>query len=235
MSQAVTFKQAFRYPFKRPVGMLNILWILLPIIGWFALGGYCVRIVKEFIEGKFTQLPTFSFSSDLKLGFFMFLKAIPFALAYFVLLWVLQAIDDNFASAIQFILELFVLPILAINFYRKETIESYFDFSQLKSVTKHLGDYFMALLKGLGLGIIFVIMILVLVGLPALAFTGYIFYADFYRRYNVGVKEASAEAVVAKKVVAKKAAKKAPAKKTTKKSTKKTTKKSAKKASKSKK
>ena len=65
------FKTAFKYPFNRAKGMLNILWMFLPIIGWFALGAYSIIIVKEFSKGEFKQLPIFNFGSDLKLGFMM--------------------------------------------------------------------------------------------------------------------------------------------------------------------
>ena len=36
----ITFEKAFKFPFNRPEGLLNILWVLLPIIGWLALFGY---------------------------------------------------------------------------------------------------------------------------------------------------------------------------------------------------
>ena len=76
------FKTAFKYSFNRAKGMWNILWMLLPVVGWFALGGYSVRIVQEFSQGKFKQLPIFEFRNDMKLGFFMFIKAIPFVVVY---------------------------------------------------------------------------------------------------------------------------------------------------------
>jgi len=176
------FKTAFKYPFKRAKGMWNILWILLPIIGWFALGGYGVRIVKEFSNGKFKKLPTFKFRSDLKLGFFMFLKAVPFVVAYITIGAVLDKIDSRIAGLAIFFIGLFVAPILAINFANKETIGSFFEFKIIKSVFNNLEDYIVALLKSILLNIIFVIMIVVLVGLPAGSFTKNIFLADFYRR-----------------------------------------------------
>ncbi len=80
--EELDFKTAFGYPFRRATGLLNILWVLLPIIGWFALGGCGIRIVKHFIKGDFNELPLFNFSEDLSLGFFMFIKAIPFAIVY---------------------------------------------------------------------------------------------------------------------------------------------------------
>ncbi len=182
VTKTLEFKPAFMYPFNRAKGMLNIFWVLLPIIGWFALGGYGVRIVKEFSKGKFKSLPKFNFSGDLKLGFFMFLKALPFVLAYTVLVAILNFISPWFGGVANFFLRVLVVPILGINFFNKETVGSFFEFKILSSVFSNLGDYIMALLKSLLLGLIFVIMIIVLVGIPAGAFTQSIFIADFYRR-----------------------------------------------------
>ena len=176
------FKTAFKYPFNRAKGMWNILWILLPIVGWLALGGYGVRIIKEFSKGKFKKLPTFKFKNDLELGFFMFLKAIPFIIVYIIIGAILDKTDPGMAGLARFFIGLFIVPILAINFMNKETVSSFFEFKILKSVFDNFGDYVVALLKDILLSIIFVIMIIVLVGLPAGTFTKNIFLADFYRR-----------------------------------------------------
>lgn len=175
------FKTAFAYPFNRATGMLNIFWILLPIIGWFALGGYSVRIIKEFSNGKFQELPEMEFSEDFSLGFFMFLKALPFAIAYGLFMSILD--DKGFlVFLVKFLIALFVLPILSINFVNKQTVSSFFEFKILKGVFNNLTDYVIALLKCLGLGIVFCVLSIVLVGIPAGAFTKSIFLADFYRR-----------------------------------------------------
>ena len=180
--EKLDFKTAFKYPFNRAKGMWNILWILLPIFGWFALGGYVVRIVKEFIKGKFKKLPTFKFKSDLKLGFFMFIKSIPFIIVYAAILGIITIINPWLRGIVQFLLSLFVVPILFINFFNKETVGSLFEFRIIKSVFDNLGDYIVTVLKGILLSIVFFIMIIVLVGIPAGIFTENIFLADFYRR-----------------------------------------------------
>ena len=181
-TNALDFKTAFKYPFNRAKGMFNILWILLPIIGWFALGGYVVRIIKEFSQGKFKNLPTMKFGDDLKLGFFMFLKAIPFWLAVTIPLGILAAINPTIEAIIETLLALIIFPILVINFMNKQTVASFFEFRTLKPVLDNFGDYFKALLKEISLAIIFVLMWVVLVGFPAGVFTKNIFLADFYRR-----------------------------------------------------
>jgi len=175
------FKTAFKYPFNRAKGLLNILWILLPILGWFALMGYGVRIIQGFSKGKFKKLPIFKFSSNLKLGFFMFLKSLPFLFVYLVFIFLLTIINPWLQLGHIFV-NLFVLPILFINFMNKETVGSLFEFKIIKSVFNNFGDYLMALLKDVLLSIAFIIMWVVLVGFPAGAFTKSIFLADFYRR-----------------------------------------------------
>lgn len=178
----IDFKSAFKYPFNRPVGLLNILWLFLPIFGWFALYGYGIRIVKHFIKGDFKELPQFNFGKSFSLGFFMFIKAIPFIIVLFVVNYIL----GRFA-VIGFLSNLFVgifiVPILTINFFNKETVASYFEFEKLKYVFNNIGDYIIVMLKSLALGIIFILMFLILVGIPANAFTKNIFIADYYRRY----------------------------------------------------
>lgn len=182
-SASLTFAKAFKYPFNRALGMLNVLWLLLPIIGWFAFGGYTVRIVREWVDGKFEELPLFSFGDDFKLGFFMFLKAIPFVLVYFLVSLLLGAIP-GIGGLLSFMLEILVLPILGINFLKKGTVQAYFEFEVVGLVFANFLDYVVALLKALGLFLVFFILIIVLVGIPGLAFTWGIFVADFYRRYS---------------------------------------------------
>jgi len=176
------FKDAFSYPFNRPAGLLNILWILLPIIGWFPLGGYGIRITKEFMKGKFKKLPEFSFGSDFKLGLMMLIKAIPLIVVYYVVLEILG--KASFAGrVVQVLIGILILPMLIMNFFNKETVKSSFDLSVLEPVFNNLGDYFIAMLKSTALGIIFLLMIIILVGIPAGQFSKNIFIADFYRRH----------------------------------------------------
>ncbi|MBT6995139.1 DUF4013 domain-containing protein [Candidatus Woesearchaeota archaeon] len=180
--RTLKFKHAFSYPFNRAKGLWNILWILLPIFGWLALSGYSIRIVKEFSKGKFKKLPLFKFSSDLELGFFMFFKGLPFMIAYFVIVEIFGFVFPWFGSLTDIFLGVFIVPILTVNFYNKETVSSYFEFKVLKSVFYNIGDYITVILKSILLVIVFALMIIVLIGFPAMAFTDNMFLADFYRR-----------------------------------------------------
>jgi len=86
-------------------------------------------------------------------------------------------------SLITILISLFVVPMLAINFFNKETVSSSFELDKVKPVFEHLGDYIIAVLKSIAIALIFALMSIILVGIPAHAFTKNLFLADFYRRY----------------------------------------------------
>ena len=175
------FAEAAKYPFNRADRMLNILWMFLPIVGWLALGGYSIRIVEEFIKGKFKELPEMEFKSDLSLGFHMLIKAIPFIIAYAVFLSILSKLGI-LGVLVSILVGFIVLPMLYINFIHKQTVASLFEFDVLKAVFENIEDYSIAIGKSVLLGIIFLVMSFVLIGIPAGSFTKNIFLADFYRR-----------------------------------------------------
>ena len=112
----------------------------------------------------------------------MFLKAIPFMLVISIGLGALYVIHPALEAIVEFSLGLLIFPILIINFMNKQTVNSLFEFEIIKSIFNNLGDYSIALLKEISLCIIFFLMWIVLVGIPAGAFTKNIFLADFYRR-----------------------------------------------------
>jgi|GEM_PF-348610 hypothetical protein len=198
VSSKLSFGDAFRYPFNSAKRMFNILWLLLPIFGWLALGGYGVRIVREFARGQFRELPEMRFGDDMKLGFFMFLKAIPFVIFCMLFFVIVFAFFDKIlgmnvrlaAGSMDIIypiivcnfFEIFFLPILVINFMIKGTVGSFFEFRIVGAVFRNFWDYLLTLLKSIVLGVVFLFMWIVLVGIPAGTFTKSIFLADFYRR-----------------------------------------------------
>ncbi len=182
-AKKLSFKDAFKYPFNRPKGLLNILWILLPIFGWLALMGYMIRIVKEFIQGKYKEVPKLSFGSDMSLGFMMLVKSLPLLISFYAIVFLLLLINPFLSSLFELVVGLFIFPVVFMNFFMKQTVASTFEFGLVKHVFSNFGEYIEAILKSIGLGLIFVVMILVLVGFPAICYTQYIFWADFFRRY----------------------------------------------------
>lgn len=180
--KALDFETAFGYPFKKPIRLWYILWGLIPILGWFAIGGFTIRIVNNFIKGDFKEIPRMEFSDDLSLGAVMFIKALPAWIAITAASMILSLIPIiGFLSSL--FISLFLVPILSINFIKHQTVESYFDFQILKKVFDNISEYSIALLKQIALGIIYIVLTIVLVGIPAGQFSRSIFIADFYGKY----------------------------------------------------
>lgn len=181
--ETISFSEAFKYPFKTPKRLLYALLLFVPIIGWFALFGYIVRLINEFIEGRYEELIKLDFMEDLKLGFMVFLKSLPFYITYFIITSAIIYVNEIFGNLVNLLLGVFVFPILAVNFKRKQTVESFFEFSILKNVADNLGDYIVAILKQWVLLLVFLCLSLVLIGIPAMYFTGSIFIANFYGHF----------------------------------------------------
>ena len=181
--ETIGFSEAFKYPFKVPKRLLYILWMIIPILGWLAISGYIVRLVNEFIEGKYEGLPELHFVDDMKLGFMIFIKAIPFALVCFVVFFALIMVNESLGTLICMLVGFFAIPTLGTNFFRKQTVGSFFEFRVLNVVKDNLGEYIIAILKQYALIIVFAVLTLILVGFPAMYFTTYIFIANFYGKY----------------------------------------------------
>ncbi|AKB83520.1 hypothetical protein MSBR3_2942 [Methanosarcina barkeri 3] len=176
----VSFSDAFRYPFKRPKRLIYALFLLIPIFGWLILFGYLARLVNEFIEGRYEGPIKLNIMDDMSLGFTIFLKSLPFIIVYVILISAVSYVSETIGILLNLLLSFFIIPILQVNFYRKQTIESYFEFDILNIVKDNLGSYVVAILKQYALAIIFLVLSVVLIGIPALIFTGAIFTANFY-------------------------------------------------------
>ena len=180
--ETIGFSEAFKYPFKTPKRLLYALLLFVPIIGWLALFGYGVRLVNEFVEGRYEGPIKLDFMDDLKLGFVLFLKALPFYVVYIIILFAAMYVSEGLGNITSLLLGFFVVPMLAVNFFRKQTVESFFEFSVLNVVRDNLGEYIVTVLKQYALVIIFMVLSIVLVGIPGMLFTNSIFVANMYGR-----------------------------------------------------
>lgn len=189
--ETISFSEAFKYPFKTPKRLLYALLIFVPIIGWLALFGYGVRLVNEFIEGRYEGPIKLDFMEDLKFGFMVFLKSLPFYIIYIIILFAATYVSEGLGNIISLLLGFFVVPMLAVNFFRKQTVESFFEFSVLNVVRDNLGEYIITVLKQYALVIIFMVLSIVLVGIPGMLFTNSIFVANMYGRLVERKAEAS--------------------------------------------
>jgi hypothetical protein len=180
--ETISLSDAFKYPFKTPKKLLYALLLLVPILGWLVLFGYVVRLVNEFIEGRYEEPIDIDLVEDLKFGAITFVKALPFIIAYMIVISVVGYISSTLGDLIDLLLRLFVIPILSVNFFRKQTIESFFEFDIFNVAKENLEDFIMASLKQLVVYIVFAILSIILIGIPGLLFTSSIFIANFYGR-----------------------------------------------------
>lgn len=202
--EIISFSDALKYPFKAPKKFSYALLLLIPILGWFIIYGYIVRLVNEFIEARYEEPIEIDLIEDLKLGAITFVKFLPFFLAYLIVIFIADYTSPILGFFVNLLLGLFVFPPLLINFFRKQTVESCFEFDILKVVYDNLGDYIVAMLKQFALRIIFgvfallpiifamylenyalaiVLIPIVLIGLLAAYITYLIFIANFYGNY----------------------------------------------------
>jgi len=180
--ETISFSDALKYPFKTPHRLLYILWGLIPILGSLIIFGYVTRLVNEFIDGRYEGLIKLNVMDDLVLGIIMFLKSLPFTILFTIIFFATTYISETLGFIIL-LLGLFIIPILMVNFFRKQTIQSLFEFDILKVAKDNLGDYVMAVLKQYALMFVFLILSIILIGIPAMYFTNYIFIANLYGNF----------------------------------------------------
>jgi hypothetical protein len=175
------FKVGFNYPWGKASRLWNILWVLLPIFGWFALGGYCKKIVRSLVSGNTKELPVFGgFWNNFKEGVFIFVFMIP----TMVVLMMLNLVP-LVGQLAYFIAAIGLLPWLVINFFVKETFESLWEIEKAyNAVAKNIIEYLFMMLKSIVFVIVYGVLCIVLVGIPCLAFGHNFFIAEFYRRHK---------------------------------------------------
>jgi hypothetical protein len=84
---------------------------------------------------------------------------------------------------VSFFLSIFILPWLVMNFYMKETFSSLWSVGEaFKKVFNNFGDYVFVLLKSIVYSVFYLILSIVLVGIPCSLFGKNFFFADFYSR-----------------------------------------------------
>jgi hypothetical protein len=177
-----TFMDGLRYPWGKPRRLWNILWMLVPIIGWFALLGYVVRIVQALNKGHVKEIPKMDrFWDKFTLGFIIFVKMLPLCILLGVVSWILLLIPVAGAIAYGLIV-LFIVPYLAINLMVTEKFSSLFEFSKAaKAVMDKPKKYAIALLLTLFYAAVYVVLSIVLIGIPCLLFGKGYFLVEFYR------------------------------------------------------
>ncbi|MBU4502008.1 MAG: DUF4013 domain-containing protein [Nanoarchaeota archaeon] len=181
VSDISTFKAGLKYPWGNPKRLWNVLWVLIPIIGWLALLGYCQSIVRAIVAGNKTGLPEFvGFGDNLKRGFILFVKILPLMIAYNLVYSI-----PGIGFLTGFIAEVFFIPYLVINLFVTDKFEESFNLKKTwNAVFNNLGDYFTAYLKTIGFVILYGLLSIILIGFPGFLFGQLFFLVEFYRNHS---------------------------------------------------
>jgi hypothetical protein len=175
----ITFSEGLKYPWGAPQRLWNILWIFVPIVGFFVIVGYLKKITNSIVRGNVTELPEFGkFGENLKRGFLVFVKLLPIYIALMIVSFI-----PYIGIIVYWLFSILFIPWLVINLMVKNTVESSFDFKKAWNVIfSNFGDYVLVFFKTIGFAFIYILASIILVGIPCYTFGSYIFLTDFYRR-----------------------------------------------------
>ncbi len=179
MAGYLGFGKGLKFPWGKPGRLWNILWVLIPILGAFALMGYIVKIVKSIIRGNTKELPEFGkFWVNFKAGIMLFLRLLPL-----IIILIFISIIPLIGQIAAILAQLLLLPYLVLNVMMKESLASSFEIQNAWSaVTKDFGAYVLVVLKTIGFSVIYGIASIILIGIPCLAFGNQVYLADWFSK-----------------------------------------------------
>jgi len=175
-----SFAAGMKYPWAVPARLLNILWVLIPVVGVFTLYGYIIKVITGMVQGQ-NSLPDFGdWGENTKEGFFLILRMIPFMIVFWIVSFVLMFIPVLGQLAFSLLCFLFV-PWLVTNLIVKRKVSAAFDVQgAAKAVFGNFGGYIMALVRTVGFAIVYGLLSMIVIGIPALLFGQNYYLARFY-------------------------------------------------------
>jgi len=179
----VSFGDAFKYPFTNWKKLFYILWILVPIAGFFAYTGYVLKIYESAATKKKKELPEWgSFWENMKKGFIIFVIGIIFGIICFIvnMIPLIGIFISWLISAIK--------PLFFTNYAVKKEFEAAFDIKLVFGlVKKDIIGFFITWLKSVALTIIWLVITVItlfigsVVTLPAMAYSVAFLWGSYYR------------------------------------------------------
>ena len=182
MKKVVSITDAVKYPFDNFKRLFNFYYVLIPILGFIALLGYCVKTIQSIMKRMDEELPEFgSFADNLRLGFPL---AIILLIIAFVLFFLYFVPTLGLIVLIYFVI---IAPILIMQHAQKGTIASGLDIIEATHMAAtNFVDYIITYLKVLIVSVIFLIasipIVTLIVTVPASSFSKLLLFTDFYRR-----------------------------------------------------
>jgi hypothetical protein len=176
----LSLEQGLKYPWGEAKRQWNILWILIPIVGFLAIVGYVKKILLSVYKGHVKELPEWgNFWENLKQGTFLFVKMIPLIVLTLILNFI-----PGIGRILGFLMGLFVIPFMLMHLIVTDKFSSTFDFKKWwKVVAGNFSEYLVTVVYGFVSNLVYMFLSFVLIGIPGAVFGGNIFYADFYRRF----------------------------------------------------
>ncbi|MBD3354476.1 DUF4013 domain-containing protein [Candidatus Woesearchaeota archaeon] len=176
-----SLKQGLKYPWNKASRLWNILWLIVPIFGWFALIGYGKKIIRELISGKRKKIPMFGNPwVNFKQGVIVIVMFIPTMIA----LGIINMIPVV-GGTLYMLISIFILPWLTMNFFIEETFSSLWDVRKAFDIVfGNAMEYIIAYLKTLIYSVIYGLLSIVLIGIPCYTFGYFYFLTEFYSTYK---------------------------------------------------
>lgn len=176
-----SFKQGLKYPWINAKKLWYVLWMLVPIFGWFVLGGYVITIVRNIANNNKNGLPEFGgIWNNFMTGLVFFFKAIPLMVVILLI-----NIVPIIGWLVGLLVRIFLYPYLIINLFVKEDFAASFDLKKVWwSVINNMEEYLIAVLKTLGFAVIYGLLSIVLIGIPCYLFGVVYYIAEFYGNHK---------------------------------------------------
>jgi len=186
------FFEALQYPFNSQgwisKAAIGVLMLIIPIFGWFVLGGYVLRLTREILNGNM-QLPDYDYGADFGRGLSAFVGTLIYQIPAMIIVFILGAllgqglIPQVLSSAIGFLIGM-LLQVALVRFVLTEDFSVFWDVSHnfglirdnISAVITYLVN---TILFGIVAGIVLTIGFMLLI-IPGLILTPMICYGVAY-------------------------------------------------------
>ena len=179
-----TIGEALKYPFANFKRVFNYWWLLVPIWGWFVVPGYFIRVINELVKGNTKELPAIRpFAGLFRTGFFVMVTGLIIG----IVAWLFMLIP--LVGWIAYAYLVLIAPLMIFQFAEQGKIRDGLNVVRAsKTVFASFGRYLVAYVKTIVVGIIFlvasILIITLIVTLPAMNFSQYYFFAEYYKQYG---------------------------------------------------